>query len=242
MTTERHTLEVRGITIEVVRKPIKHLHLGVYPPAGRVRVSAPLRVDDEAVRLAVITRLAWIRKRQRAFEEQARQSKREMLTGESHFAWGQRYRLEVRDTSGRPSIRLEPGHRLALAARPDVGPAERRAVLERWYRRALKAEIPDLIAKWQPVIAVRLEEWGVKRMKTKWGSCNPTAKRIWLNLELAKKPPECLEYVLVHEMVHLLEPSHNERFRALMSEFLPRWRSFREELNRAPLAHEEWTY
>lgn len=242
MTTERHTLEIRGITVEIVRKPIKHLHLGVYPPGGRVRVSAPLRVDDEAVRLAIITRLAWIRKRQKAFEEQARQSEREMVTGESHFVWGQRYRLDVRATGGRPGVRVEPSHRLILEARPDTSPAVRRALLERWYRDALKAEIPGLIAKWEPTIGEPVAEWGVKRMKTKWGSCNPGAKRIWLNLELAKKPPECLEYVIVHEMVHLLEPTHDERFRSVMDQVLPRWRSLRDELNRAPLAHEDWTY
>ena len=242
MTTERHSIEVRGITVEVVRKPIKHLHLGVYPPGGRVRVAAPLRIDDEAVRLAVITRLAWIRKRQEAFLDQARQSQREMVTGESHYIWGERHRLQVIEAAGRPHVWLERNHRLAVRVRPGTPAHTRRELLDRWYRSALKDAIPPLIAKWEPVVGERVVAWGVKRMKTKWGSCNPEARRIWLNLELAKKPPACLEYVLVHEMAHLLERRHNDRFRALMDGFLPGWRLQRDELNRAPLAHEDWTY
>lgn len=242
MTTERKFVEVRGITVEVVRKPIKHLHLGVYPPAGRVRVAVPMRIDDEAVRLAVITRLSWIRKRQQVFLEQARQSQREMLTGESHYVWGERHRLQVIEQAGGPRVWLERNHRLVVQVRQGTPAHERRALLDRWYRAALKEAIPTLIAKWEPMVSERVTAWGVKRMKTKWGSCNADARRIWLNLELAKKPRECLEYVLVHEMVHLLERRHNDHFRDLMDSLMPTWRLLRGELNRAPLAHEDWTY
>jgi predicted metal-dependent hydrolase len=242
MTTERHQLEVSGIPVEVVRKDIKHLHLAVYPPHGRVRVAVPLRTSDETVRLAVISRLGWIRRQQNALEQQQRQSEREMVTGESHFVQGRRYRLEVIEQEPSASVVIRNGKTVELRVRPGTDREKREDVLQRWYRQLLRDQIPELQAKWDPVIGVQVASCAIKRMKTKWGACNIEERRIWLNLELAKKPPACLEYILVHEMVHLLERHHNDRFRAYMDEFLPQWRLHREELNRAPLAHEDWEY
>ena len=242
VNTKRHTLAVGDLEVEVVRKDIKNLHLGVYPPAGRVRVAVPLRVDDEAVRLAVIGKLGWIRRHQARFAAQPRQSEREMVSGESHYYLGRRYRLRVVERDAPPQVRLRGASTLELAVRPHTAAAQRLELLNQWYRRELKRLIPELIAQWEPIIGVQVAEWGVKRMKTRWGTCNITARRIWINLELAKKPPHCLEYIVVHEMTHLLERRHNDRFRAFMDRFLPQWRLHKEELNRAPLAHENWSY
>ncbi|MBL7039231.1 MAG: M48 family metallopeptidase [Pirellulaceae bacterium] len=242
MTTKRHQLEVSGIPVEVVRKDIKNLHLAVYPPHGRVRVAVPLRVSDETVRLAVISRLGWIRRQQSTLDQQERQSEREMVTGESHFVQGRRYRLDVIEQDGPASVVIRNSKTLELRVRPGTDRQKREEVFWRWYRQLLREQIPDLLAKWEPVVGVRVASSGIKRMKTRWGTCNTEAQRIWLNLELAKKPPACLEYILVHEMVHLLERHHNDRFRAYMDEFMPQWRLYREELNRAPLAHEDWEY
>jgi predicted metal-dependent hydrolase len=242
VTTERRQLEVSGIPVEVVRKDIKNLHLAVYPPHGRVRVAVPLRTGDETVRLAVISRLGWIRRQQRVLEQQARQSEREMVTGESHFVWGRRYRLDVIEQDAPASVVIRNSKTLELRVRPGTDREKREQVLQRWYRRLLRDRIADLRAKWEPLIGVRVASYGIKRMKTKWGACNIEARRIWLNLELAKKPPACLEYILVHELVHLLERHHNDRFRAHMDHFLPPWRLHRETLNQAPLAHEDWEY
>lgn len=242
MTTSRHKIEVSGIPVEIVRKDIKNLHLAVYPPNGRVRVAVPMRLKDEAVRLAVISRLGWIRKQQSGFERQDRQSEREMVSGESHYVQGRRYRLRVTEWAGRPSVLLPNNSTLELRVRPGTDQQNREAVLHRWYRRLLREQILELIAKWQPVIGVNVAAWGIKKMKTRWGTCNIAARRIWLNLELAKKTPSCLEYILVHEMVHLLERHHNDVFKNYMDRFMPRWRLYREELNRSPLGHESWSY
>ncbi|GBE47246.1 sprT-like family protein [bacterium BMS3Bbin12] len=228
--------------MEVVRKDIKNLHVGVYPPGGRVRVAAPLRIDDAAVRLAVISRLSWIRRRQAAFERQERQSEREFVTGESHYFAGRRYRLDVIEHDGPPSVSIRNNTTLELRTRSGTRPAGRDAVLQQWYRRHLRERLPALLAKWGPVVGVTVSEVRIKKMKTLWGSCNAEARRIWLNLELAKKPASCLEYILVHEMVHLFERHHDERFRALMDSLMPSWRLLREVLNQAPLAHEAWRY
>lgn len=228
--------------MEIVRKEIKNLHVGVYPPGGRVRVAAPLLLDDEAVRLAVISRLGWIRRKRAEFEGQVRQSQREFVTGESHYFEGRRYRLDVIERDAPAAVKLRNNTRLELGVRPNSDREAREAVLHRWYRRHLRNQLPPLIAKWEPKLGVTVEDVRIKKMKTLWGSCNAEAKRIWLNLELAKKPSSCLVYILVHEMVHLLERHHNDRFRELMDNFIPQWRAYRDELNRAPLAHEDWRY
>jgi predicted metal-dependent hydrolase len=242
MTTKRHYIEVSDIEVEVVRKSIKNLHLAVYPPKGRVRVAAPLHISDENVRLAVIAKLRWIKKQQADFRDQPRQSQREMAAGESHYFMGRRCRLDVVERHGRHEVVLKNKTRLTLFVKPGTTVKNKEAVLHRWYRQQLKQIIPGLIAKWEPLIGVQVAQWGIKKMKTKWGACNIEAKRIWLNLELAKKPPLCLEYILVHEMAHMLERCHNDRFRAYMDKFMPQWHLHRETLKQGPLGHEDWRY
>ncbi len=242
MTIESHHITVSDVDVEVVRKDIKNLHLGVYPPNGRVRVAAPLILSDEAVRLAVIEKLAWIKRQQTKFVEQPRQSQREMVNGESHYFQGQRYRLRVYEEDCPPRVALHSIAYLDLVIRPGSSAEQREAVLLRWYREQLKLLVPPLMGKWQPLLGVEVAAWGIKKMKTKWGTCNREARRIWLNLELAKKPVHCLEFILVHELVHLLERHHNERFTALMDKFIPQWRLCRDELNQSVLGHDEWTY
>jgi hypothetical protein len=242
VTTRRRRIEVRGIPVEVVRKDIKNLHLGVYPPHGRVRVAAPLRLNDDAVRLAVISRLGWIHRQRANFAEQDRQSQREIVAGESHYYQGRRYRLDVIERHGSPSVGLPNNKTIELRVRCGTDRDTREGVLQQWYRRRLREQLPPLLAKWEPTIGVKVSDVRIKRMKTRWGSCNTDARRIWLNLELAKKPASCLEYILVHEMVHIFERHHNERFRDLLDTLMPAWRHCREELNRAPLAHEDWKY
>jgi hypothetical protein len=242
MNIETRHITVSGIQISIVRKAIKNLHLGVYPPNGRVRVAAPLRVSDDAVRLAVIDKLGWIRRQRARFEAQVRQSEREMVRGESHYFLGRRFRLEVVYDNGTAKGVVPRKSTLELHVQRGTTAEQREWVLLRWYRRELRKLIPPLLEKWQPVLGVQVEWWGIKRMKTKWGSCNAEVRRIWLNLELAKKPALCLEYLVVHELVHLIERHHNDAFIAIMDKHLPQWRLFREELNSAPLAHETWSY
>ena len=242
MSTEGVEIRVSGMVVQIVRKDIKNLHLGVYPPNGRVRVAAPLAVSDAAVRLAVIGKLGWIRKQQAKFVAQPRQSEREMVSGESHYFLGRRYRLRVIEHHGAAKVNLRGNSSIDLYTRKGSRGDEREQVLQRWYRAQLKALIPPLLHKWQLVLGVRVAGWGVKKMKTKWGSCNSNDRRIWLNLELAKKPVQCLEYIVFHEIVHLLERRHNDRFHALIDQFMPKWRLYREELNRTPLGHAMWEY
>ena len=242
MTTETHHLTVSGIRVEVLRKDIKNLHLGVYPPNGRVRVAAPLVVSNEAVRLAVIDKLGWIKRQKAKFAHQPRQSQREMVNGESHYFLGQRYRLRVHEQDGTARVALRGVASLDLFVRRGTNPDQRESILLRWHREQLKALIPDLLEKWQPILGVQVAGWGVKKMKTKWGSCNPAARSVWFNLELAKKPVKCLEYIVVHELVHLLERNHTDRFTSLMDSHLSQWRQYRAMLNRTPLGHVEWEH
>jgi predicted metal-dependent hydrolase len=237
VTTEKQHITVSGLPIEIVRKGIKNLHLGVYPPHGRVRVAAPLRISDEAVRLAVIGKLGWINRQRARFEAQPRQSVREMVSAESHFFLGQRYRLRVVNYPGPAKVIVRNSSKIELQVRRELTAAERERVLHRWYRHQLKELVPSLVQKWQAVLGVEANEWAIKKMKTKWGACNVDARRIWLNLELAKKPVQCLEYIVVHELVHFLERHHNDTFTALMNKFLPQWRSRRNELNATPRLH-----
>jgi predicted metal-dependent hydrolase len=241
MSTASAHLTVSGVGVDVIYKDIKNLHIGVYPPAGRVRVAAPERLGDEAVRLAIVQRLPWIKKRTKQLRNAERQSEREMVTGESHYLWGERLRLEVIPASGRPSVSVR-GSRLLLTVAPGTTAIQRQRLVETWQRAQLKAAIPALIEKWQPIVGRTVEKWTVRRMKTKWGSCNPQSAHISLNLELVKKHPSCLEYIVVHEMTHLHDRTHDEHFRALLDDYLPNWRAQRDDLNRAPLAHEEWSW
>lgn len=230
-----HQIEVSNLTINVTRKRIKNLHLAVHPPDGEVRISAPLHLDDESVRLFAISRLNWIKKNQAKIIAQPRQSQRKFVSGESHYFQGQRYLLNVIERDRAPEVKLRNKTYIDLYVREGSSEEKRREVLRNWYRQHLKTEIPKLIHKWEKIMQVKVKDWGVKRMKTKWGTCNIQAQRIWLNLELAKQPPSCLEYVVVHEMTHFFERYHNERFHQLLDQFLPHWQRDRDELNQTPI-------
>jgi len=240
MNINKFTVEsqivVGGISIQLLHKPIKRLRIVVYPPDGRVRVSAPWHLSGEDIYMAIFSRLSWIKQKQAKFQAMPRVQKREMVTGETHYVFGREYQLEVIERRGRHEILLwEDRDRLQLFVNTGTDTEKRLKVLNEWYREQLKGKIPDLLNKWQPIIGKEVNDWGIKKMKTKWGSCNITRRRIWLNLELAKKPIECLEYVLVHELVHLWERYHNDRFRFYMDKYLPQWQEYSDILNREPL-------
>ena len=228
-----------SINVDVVFKKIKNIHLSVYPPAGRVRIAAPARMSLERVRIFAISKLAWIKKQQKRIQEQPREAPREYLDRESHFVWGKRYLLQLVEADQAASVEL--AHRwMVLTVRPKTNLAKRRAIVDAWYREQVKQTLPGLIAKWEPLMGVKVKRFYVRHMKTRWGSCTPARQSIRLNTDLCKKPPECLEYVVVHEMVHLLEPSHNQRFKALMDQFLPNWKVSQQRLNALPVSHEDW--
>ena len=237
-----HQIEVSDFTIDIERKSIKNMHLSVYPPSGRVRIAVPLNIDDDAVRLFAISKLAWIKKNQRKFENQERQSPRAFAERESHYFEGRRYLLRVTEQDAPPKVVIKSKTHIDLYVRQNTSKAQRNTILNEWYRQQLKNQIPVLIEKWEKIIGVSVSDWGVKQMKTKWGTCNIEQKRIWVNLELAKKPTSSLEYIIVHEMIHLLERHHNAYFLAHIDKFLPNWKSYREELNRLPVSHGEWDY
>lgn len=223
-------ITISNLEIFIDRKDIKNLHIGVYPPLGRIRVATPLRLDDEAVRLAVISRLAWIKKQRNNFLNQPRQSQREMVSGESHYLFGQRYLLDVIYQNCKHQI-IKKHSKLELHVKPNTTLKNRLLVLQEFYRNELKSELEKLIVKWENNIGIRLNSYEVKKMKTKWGSCNIEKKKILLNLELAKQPIECIEYIIVHEMIHLLERHHNNNFKALMDKHMPSWKEKRDVLN-----------
>jgi predicted metal-dependent hydrolase len=234
-------IELGDITVDVVLKDIKNVHLSVYPPAGRVRISAPKRMSLDTIRVFALSKLGWIRQQQAKLRQQERETPREYVERESHYLWGKRYLLTVTESDEPPSIELKH-RRMLLRVRPGTDTNKRQALVEEWYREQLKEAVPPLLERWQPVLGVSLERWFVQRMKTRWGSCNHKARTIRLNTELAKKPAECLEYIVVHELVHLLEPTHNARFVSLMDRFVPQWQYHRETLNRLPVRRETWSY
>lgn len=229
------------ISVEVIKKDIKNIHLSVYPPTGAVRISAPLRMNLDAIRVYAISRMGWIKKHQKKLREQEREAPREYLDRESHFVWGKRYLLKVIEEDAAPEVDLKH-NKILLRIRSGTSKEKKRSILEEWYRQKLKEAIPPLITKWEKLMGVNVNRFFVQRMKTKWGSCNTISKNIRLNTELAKKPPECLEYIVVHEMAHFLERHHNERFQRHMDRLIPQWRLYRDELNQAPLGHEDWNY
>jgi len=229
------------ISVDVTYKDIRHIYLSVYPPSGKVRISAPLRLDIDRIRIFAISRIGWIRKQQVKLHEQERETSREYINRESHYYLGKRYLLKITEIDSPPKVILNHST-IEMQVRPGTGRAKRKEILDEWYRERLKEIIPSIIQQWEKTLNVSAKAFGVKRMKTKWGSCNYRAGRIWLNLELGKKPLECIEYVVFHEMVHLLERKHGERFTSYMDRFLPMWRSYKEELNRRPLSHQDWSY
>jgi predicted metal-dependent hydrolase len=229
------------ICVDVVHKDIKNVHLSVYPPTGRVRISAPHRMNLETVRIFAISKLGWIRKHQGKFLKQEREAPREYINSESHYYLGKRFLFKVIEHNASPKVAIK--HKtLEMYVRPNTGLEKRKEILDGWYRQRLKEIVPGFIAQYEKTMQIEVSEFAIKKMKTRWGSCNIKAKRIWLNLELAKKPKECIEYIVVHEMTHLLERRHNERFTAYVDKFLPKWRFYKEELNRRLLRHENWSY
>ena len=232
-------LQLGELTIQVIQKDIKNVHLSVYPPDGKVKVSAPSSMPLDNLRVFVISKLTWIRKQQQKLQAQARETARDYVERESHYFKGERYLLKIIEHKHPPKVVLDHST-MMLYIRRNTATEKRAAILNEWYRGQLKQQIPDLIQKYEKLMDVSVKEFGVKKMKTKWGTCNPVAQRIWLNLELAKKPIELLEYVVVHEMVHLLERSHNRRFVLLMDKFMPKWKFYKDELNRLPISHVNW--
>jgi predicted metal-dependent hydrolase len=235
------TIQLGDIQVDVVLKDIKNVHLSVYPPTGKVRISAPSRMKLDTIRLYAISKLGWIKQQQRKLREQDREPPREFLDRESHYLWGKRYLLDVIEQESAPAVELKHS-KMLLRVRLGSGEEKKQAILDEWYRDQVKKAAPLLIAKWEPLLGVKLNGFLVRKMKTKWGSCSPVLKTIRLNTELAKKPPECLEYITVHEMVHLLEPTHNSRFMALMEQYMPKWQLHRRMLNQLPVRQEQWAY
>ena len=234
-------IQLGDITVEVTQKDIKNVHLSVYPPFGQVKIAAPIRMNLDTIRIYAITKLSWIKKQQTKIKAQKREAPREYLTKESHYYLGKRYMLKVIIHNSAPIVKLEHNI-IELYIRPETDTAKRKDILEEWYRSKLKEMIPLIINRLEEVMSVEVKEFGIKKMKTKWGTCNIESQRIWLNLELAKKPINCLEYIVIHEMTHLLERNHNNRFVALMNQFMPNWKEVKEELNRLPVSHTEWGY
>lgn len=232
-------LTLGDITIDVVFKDVQNIHLSVHPPLGQVRMVAPQRLQLDTLRLFAIHRLGWIRQQRQKLQSQERETPREYLERESHYVWGQRYLLQVIEKAAAPTVALTPRH-LQLTCRPGTDTANRQAILDEWYRQELRQAAGPLIDRWASVMGVQVRKVFVQRMKTRWGSCNPVQGHVRLNTELACKPPECLDYIVVHEMAHLLEPSHNARFHALLDGFMPSWRQRRDQLNRLPVRHQEW--
>ena len=232
-------IKLGDIAVDVVLKDIKNVHLSVHPPSGRVRIAAPEHMNLDTIRVFAVSKLAWIQKQQKKLREQERETCREYLDRESHYVWGKRYLLRIVEVDGAPAVELKAGS-MILRVRPGASADARGAIVSKWYREQLKTAIPDLLAKWEPILGVNAERVFVQKMKTKWGTCNPDRRSIRLNTDLAKKPPPYLEYILVHELTHLLEKTHNGRFTLLMDRFMPQWRQYRELLNTSPLTHEDW--
>lgn len=234
-------IQLGDMPVAVVRKDIKNVHLSVHPPTGRVTIAAPAHMAIDTIRVFAITKLAWIRKQQAKLQEQEREAPREYLDRESHYVWGKRFMLKVIEIDQAPSIELK--HRkMLLQVRPGTRQEKCQGIMDEWYRQQLRLAAIPLIAKWEKCLGAKVERLFIQRMKTKWGSCNHHARTIRLNTDLAKKPPECLEYIVVHELVHLLEPTHNARFVSLMDQHMPKWRFHQDTLNRLPVRHESWSY
>lgn len=238
MNIKNQQIELGDICVDVVQKKIKNVRLSVYPPLGRVRISAPLHMDLENIRMFVISKMSWIKKQQIKFRNQEREVPRKYITKESHYYLGKRFLLKVIEHNASAKVVIK--HEIIeMYIRPNTDLKERQEILDGWYRQRLKKILPGMIAQYEKVMKIKVNEFGIKKMKTRWGTCSIEAKRIWLNLELAKKPRECIEYIVVHEMAHLLERHHNQRLTAFMDKFLPKWKFYKEALNKSSLRHED---
>lgn len=241
MSIKTQQIMLGDTCVDVVQKDIKNIHLSVHPPTGRVRISAPLRMDLDTIRVFAISKTSWIKKQQERLNRQERETPRDYITRESHYYLGKRYLLKVIEENA-PAKVIAKHETIEMYIRPGTETEKRQVILEAWYRRKLKEILPEMIAKWEKKMRVDVDQFCIKKMRTRWGTCNIQAKRVWLNLELAKKPMHCLEYILVHEMTHLLERRHDDRFIAYMDKYIPNWRAYKEELNRFPISHVEWNY
>ncbi|MCX6272668.1 MAG: SprT family zinc-dependent metalloprotease [Bacteroidetes bacterium] len=234
-------LTLGDIIVDVELKDIKNVHLSVYPPNGRVRIAAPIRMNLDTIRIYALSKLSWIKKQQEKFRLQEREAPREYLTKEGHYLFGSRFLMKVLEHDSPPVVIIK--HKtIELYVRPGTGADKRQTIIEDWYRGNLKEIVAPIITKWETTMNLNVGEFHIKKMRTKWGTCNREAKRIWLNLELAKKPVHCIEYIIVHEMAHLIEHTHNDKFIALMNHYLPEWRHLKNELNKLPISHREWGY
>lgn len=233
------TIELGDIHIAVTRKAVRNVHLSVHPPEGRVTLVAPTNTRLEVARAYAISKLGWIRSQQTKLQQQNRETPRQFVKRESHYLWGRRYLLDVEEKEARPCIKFDH-KRITLRVRPSSSLEKRAQVMHEWHKRQLHEAIPPLIQRWESKLEVTVNRYYLQRMKTKWGSCNHRAGNIRLNTELVKKPKDLLEYIIVHEMAHLIEPTHNERFMALLDRHYPGWREARDELNALPLTAETW--
>ncbi len=241
MNTKKNRTVICDLEIETVKKDIKNIHVGVYPPDGRVRVAAPIKTTDEAIKLLVVSKMPWIKKQQLKFNLQERQTKREYVSGESHYFLGNRYRLNVIQSDVKPKIEIKRKTRIDMYVKQQASFEEKERLMNNFYRMELKKQIPTLVCKWEEITGLHAEEVKIKKMKTKWGTCNPKCGRIWLNLELAKKQGRCLEYVLIHELMHLKERQHNQHFQLLLKTYLPQWEQSKQELNSGILSYAQWS-
>lgn len=230
-----YTIELHGLQVVIQHKRIKNINLAIYPPDGRIRVSAPLRLGEEAIRSVILARLPWIRRKRAALLARPVQVVPQLVSGETLCCLGDIYRLTVVEHNGAPAIRIA-GDLLELTVRHGTSSEKKASILNEWYRGRLRERIPELLARWQPVVGVQVEEFRIRRMKSRWGTCNIRDRHICLNLELARLPHPCLEYVVVHELTHLLERYHNARFWSLMDQFLPQWREARLLLRQAQIS------
>ena len=240
MDIETRTLSVGGMSIDLVRKSIKNLHLAVYPPDGRVRVAAPWHVSDDAIRLAVATRIAWINRQRRNFKAQERQPERRYVSGETHYFLGRGYRLQVIYEGASYRIRLGGSNRIEMLVPADTDSDDREQVMLRWHRRELRKRAEVEARKWATRLGIEPPVVGIKQMRTKWGTSNPAERRIWLNLELAQKAPRCIAYIVLHELIHFQHRKHGEEFVAALERMMPNWQRIRRELNQQPLAYQAW--
>jgi predicted metal-dependent hydrolase len=232
-------IQIGDILLAVTRKDIKNVHLSVHPPEGRVTLSAPMQTRLEVARAYAITKMSWIREQQKKLRRQERETSRKFIERESHYLWGRRHLLTVIERDTKPRVTVDH-RRITLKVRPGSDYAKRAAMIHEWHKGLLHEFIPDLISKWEPKLGVQVSAYFLQRMKTKWGSCHHQAGHIRLNTELVKKPKDLIEYVVVHEMLHLIEPTHSERFISLLTNHFPTWREARAELNALPLAAEAW--
>ena len=241
MTTKEEAItRISDVDVHTVKKDIKNIHLGVYPPQGRVRVAAPLETTDEKIKLLVLSKMRWIKRQQAKFQKQERETKREYVSGESHFLLGRRHLLNVIYDNSKPRIETNTKTHINMFIRQKTTLKKREQLMNNFYRTELKKQTPLLLEKWNKITGIKVKEFRIKKMKTKWGSCTPEHKRIWLNLELAKKPLHCLEYVVVHEMTHIIEKNHNEKFKSLMNMFMPKWTQYKQELNNGKIGYFKW--